>query len=100
MLRCILWVFFTGGGAHLVSIAMDGIPPPLIIARWLGEFLPPPILVWWLSRVEHAGSPAVALDGADMTASPAFKVPQARPTGERCREVVHTPACRYSQMTL
>jgi hypothetical protein len=55
VLRCVLWVFFAGGVARTVSIAMYGVPPPLIIALLVGELLPPPILVWWLSRVERAG---------------------------------------------
>jgi hypothetical protein len=52
ILRCILWVFFAAGLARLVSIAIHGLPPPLILALLAGELLPPPLLVWWLSHVE------------------------------------------------
>ena len=53
VLRCVLWVFFAGGLARIVSIAVHGFPPPLVIALLVGELLPPPLLSWWLSRVEH-----------------------------------------------
>jgi hypothetical protein len=63
VLRCILWVFFAGGVARLVSIARYGVPPPLIIALMVGELLPPPILVWWLSRVELRANQPLHLTG-------------------------------------
>lgn len=54
VLRCVLWVFFAGGAARLVSIAMHGVPPPLVGALLVSELLIPPAVVWWLSRVEKA----------------------------------------------
>lgn len=56
VLRCVLWVFFTGGIARLVSIAIYGFPPPLVIALLVSELLPVPLFTRWLSRVEH-GAP-------------------------------------------
>ena len=53
VLRCVLWVFFAGGVARIVSIAIYGFPPPLVIALLVGELLPPPLFAWWLSRVEN-----------------------------------------------
>ncbi len=51
VLRCVLWVFFAAGLARLVSIAIHGIPPPLILYLLASELLLPPVLVWWLGRV-------------------------------------------------
>jgi hypothetical protein len=53
VLRCVLWVFFAGGVARIVSIAIYGFPPPLVIALLVGELLPPPLFAWWLLRVEN-----------------------------------------------
>ncbi|MBI1877794.1 MAG: DUF4345 family protein, partial [Chloroflexi bacterium] len=53
VLRCVLWGVFAGGLARLVSIAIYGFPPPLFIALLLAELLLPPLLVYWLSRVEN-----------------------------------------------
>lgn len=53
VLRCVLWTFFVAGLARLVSIAVHGLPPPMILALLIGEVVPPPILVWWLSRAEN-----------------------------------------------
>jgi hypothetical protein len=50
VLRCVLWVFFAAGLARFVSIALRGSPPPMIWLLLVGEVLPPPLLVWWLSR--------------------------------------------------
>ena len=52
VLRCVLWVFFAAGLARLVSIATHGLPPALMIALLGSELVLPPILVWWLSKVE------------------------------------------------
>jgi hypothetical protein len=52
VLRCLLWVFFAGGVARIVSMALYGFPPPLVMLLFVGELLPPPLLVWWLGRVE------------------------------------------------
>lgn len=54
VLRCVLWVFFAGGIARIVSIAIYGFPPPLVIVLLVGELLPPPLFAWWLSRVEKS----------------------------------------------
>ena len=51
VLRCVLWVFFAAGLARFVSIALHGSPPPMIWLLLVSEVLPPPLLVWWLSRV-------------------------------------------------
>ena len=53
VLRCVLWTFFAAGVARVVSIAIHGLPPPLIIALLMAEVIPPPLLTSWLSRVEH-----------------------------------------------
>jgi len=53
ILRCVLWVFFAAGVARLVSVALHGIPPPLVMFLLVSEVLLPPGLAWWLSRVEH-----------------------------------------------
>ena len=53
VLRCVLWMFFAAGVARLVSIAIHGLPPPMIIALLIGEVVPPPLLASWLSRVEN-----------------------------------------------
>ena len=53
VLRCVLWMFFSAGVARLVSIAIHGLPPPMIIALLIGEVVPPPLLASWLSRVEN-----------------------------------------------
>ena len=53
VLRCVIWVFFAAGLARMVSIIIHGVPPPLVLALLAGEILIPPLLAWWLSRVEH-----------------------------------------------
>ena len=55
VLRCVLWVFFAAGVARLLSIATHDMPPPLILALLGSELLAPPIVIWWLSRVENRG---------------------------------------------
>jgi hypothetical protein len=55
ILRCVLWVFFAAGLARLVSIATHGVPPRLILALLASELLAPPLLVWWLGKVNEAG---------------------------------------------
>jgi hypothetical protein len=55
VLRCVIWVFFAAGMARFVAMAQHGVPPPLVIALWVGEVLPPPLLIWWLSQVERQG---------------------------------------------
>jgi len=55
VLRCVLWVFFAGGLARLVSILVYGVPPPLIVVLLLSELLGPPPVLWWFSRVQRGG---------------------------------------------
>lgn len=50
VLRCVLWVFFAAGLARVVSIAVHGLPPPLVWLLLASELLPPPLLTWWLAR--------------------------------------------------
>ncbi|MGL5816089.1 MAG: DUF4345 domain-containing protein [Phycicoccus sp.] len=50
VLRCVLLVFFTGGVARLVSIAVHGLPPPQVVALLVVELVVPPALAWWSSR--------------------------------------------------
>ncbi len=56
VLRCVFWVFFAAGVARLVSIAIHGIPPPLVLALLASELTLPPILAWWLGRVMRVES--------------------------------------------
>ena len=56
VLRCVLWVFFAAGLARFASIAVHGSPPPMVWALLVGEVLPPPLLIWWLSRAGIAKS--------------------------------------------
>ena len=55
VLRCVLWVFFAGGLARLVSVATHGVPPPPVLALLASELLAPPLAVWWLSKVKRGG---------------------------------------------
>jgi Domain of unknown function (DUF4345) len=54
VLRCVLWVFFAGGLARIVSIVIHGFPPLPVNVLLAGELLSPHLLVWWLSWVENA----------------------------------------------
>ena len=56
VIRCVIWVFFAAGVARLVSIAIHGMPPPLVLALLASELTLPPILAWWLRRVTHAAN--------------------------------------------
>jgi hypothetical protein len=53
VLRCALWVFFAAGLARLVSIATHGVPPPLVLALLASELMAPPLVVWWLRKVNN-----------------------------------------------
>ena len=53
VLKVLLWVFFAGGLARLVSIALVGWPPPLVLALTVLELLPPPLLLLWLARLQR-----------------------------------------------
>ena len=54
VLRCVLWVFFAGGLARLVSFFAVGAPSVQVIGLAATELLLPPILLVWLSRLEAA----------------------------------------------
>ncbi len=54
VLRCVLWVFFAAGVARLVSVAIHGLPPPLILVLLASELVLPPVLAWWLGRVTQS----------------------------------------------
>jgi Domain of unknown function (DUF4345) len=51
VLRCVFWVFFAAGLARLVSIAIYGLPPPLVLTLLASEVILPPLLALWLGRV-------------------------------------------------
>lgn len=53
VLRCLLGVFFAAGLARVVSIAVYGFPPILIWALLASELLIPPVLIYWLSRLDQ-----------------------------------------------
>ena len=53
VLKVLLWVFCAGGLARLVSIALAGWPPPLVLALTALELLPPPLLLLWLARLQR-----------------------------------------------
>ena len=50
VLRCVFWAFFAGGLARVVSIALLGMPSPLVMALLAMELIAPPVLHTWLSR--------------------------------------------------
>ena len=53
----LLWtlaLFFVGGVARLVSVALVGWPPALVVVLLLLELLLPPALAFWLLYLEHA----------------------------------------------
>lgn len=50
ILRALLWVFFAGGIARLVSIAVVGTPPALVVVLLITELVLPPLLLWGLQR--------------------------------------------------
>jgi hypothetical protein len=54
VLRCVIWVFFAAGVARLLSLATHGVPPPPVIGLLASELFIPPLLAWWLTRVERA----------------------------------------------
>lgn len=53
ILRIVLWVYFIAGMARLVSIAVYGIPPPLVLALMASEILPPPLIFWWMAKLKN-----------------------------------------------
>lgn len=52
VLRWLLWIFFAGGVARLVSIASHGLPSVEILTLTAFELVPPPLLLIWLGRIE------------------------------------------------
>jgi hypothetical protein len=50
VLQCVIWVFFAGGLARLVSVATHGVPPVLVIGLLISELAIPPVLAIWLAR--------------------------------------------------
>lgn len=48
VLRCVLWVFFAGGLARVVSAMIVGYPGPWVAALAVTELVLPPILLWWM----------------------------------------------------
>jgi hypothetical protein len=50
ILRLLLWVFFAGGIARLVSIAAVGMPPAAVVVLLITELVIPPLLLWGLQR--------------------------------------------------
>jgi hypothetical protein len=50
VVRWTLWIFFAAGLARLLSIALYGLPPPLVILLLLSEVFGTPVLLLWLSR--------------------------------------------------
>ncbi|MGD9602190.1 MAG: DUF4345 domain-containing protein [Gammaproteobacteria bacterium] len=48
MLRCLLWVFFAGGLARIVSTVFVGYPGPWVAALAVTELVLPPILLAWM----------------------------------------------------
>lgn len=50
VLKILLWVFFAGGIARLVSVAVVGPPPVLVMILTALELLLPPPFLMWLSR--------------------------------------------------
>ena len=52
VLRCVLGVFFAAGLARCVSIAISGSPTALVLGLLVTEIVAPPVLLWWLSRLD------------------------------------------------
>lgn len=48
----VLLVFFAGGLARLVSLATHGLPSAPVIGLFASEVLIPPLLYWWLTRLQ------------------------------------------------
>lgn len=55
VLRCLAWVFFAGGLARLVSIAIVGMPTAPVIGLLALELVLPPLLLRWLSKAQRDG---------------------------------------------
>ena len=50
MLQCCLWCFFAGGLARLVSMALYGTPPLMVLALTASELVLPALLSMLLNR--------------------------------------------------
>jgi len=50
ILRLLLWVFFAGGIARLVSIAVVGMPPAAVVVLLITELVIPLLVLWGLQR--------------------------------------------------
>ncbi len=57
VVRFLLGIFFLGGIARLISIAVAGLPHPFFIAMAGIELLLPPLALWLLSRATTPASP-------------------------------------------
>jgi hypothetical protein len=53
VVRWTLWIFFAAGLARLLSIALYGLPPLLVILLLLSEVFGTPALLLWLSRASR-----------------------------------------------
>lgn len=53
ILRSTLLVFFAGGVARIVSIAIHGLPSVMVLALLATELLLPPLTLWWLAKTNH-----------------------------------------------
>jgi hypothetical protein len=56
VLRAAFWVFFAGGLARLVSIAVMGVPSLPVLLLLAMELVIPPVLLIWLSKIEPVAS--------------------------------------------
>lgn len=48
----VIWVFFAGGLARVVSVVTHGFPPPLIVGLLVTELVIPPMLAIWFARAK------------------------------------------------
>jgi hypothetical protein len=48
--HCLIWMFFAGGLARVVSVLTHGAPPALIIGLLASELALPPVLAIWFAR--------------------------------------------------
>ncbi len=53
ILRSTLLVFFAGGVARIVSIAIYGLPSAMVLALLATELLLPPLILWWLTKTKY-----------------------------------------------
>lgn len=52
ILRMTLWVFFFAGLSRVLSWAMQGPPAPMVIGLAAVELIAPPLLLFWLYRID------------------------------------------------